>query len=623
MNRKLIVLGALAFFTLSAATSAPALWDKPSGVKKESYGRLVKKNLELETKIDSLVKDYESFKGRHKLLMEKIKSLQYEKERLLEESRLSKFTVSAGKNEIENLKKELSEARAGLPGLKETPAKKPVEEKKYKKKVSQLEKELRAARSEAKTREKELKKAAWISEARLKEKAEREKERLEKGFKADLDAQEAIHRTRDKKIRKLSDEIEKLRSAAKKKAPEESELRALKDRVKALQAENAGIRKNLNELKKSYGSKEDDVASLNAIVRKLKAELDTQGAVSDTQDGKIKSLEKELETALASRAVAQKDLKQSIDVLGATCQELEIQNKALEEKLKAMGEENRSSAKALAKAEKTMDERLKGVLSEAEVGRRTQDEKIKSLEKELKSAVESQTAAEVKQKDAEDALKEERVVHKAQDKKIKALEKKFKSEEKKLQLKQTRAEADKKKIELKAKKLEEKSKAKKLAAELKRVKKEFADTRSELKKEIAGLKKEKSRLAVDEKYARRAQRAAERKEEQVRKRVDEVTAKLNKERLDMHYNLAVVFDKSGMYRDAEREYLKCLDLKPDDAGVYYNLGILYDDKLKKKHKAFEYYTRFLELRPMGDESMYVRDWLFKLEQENRLGMETR
>jgi len=147
MNRKLIALGAAAFFTLSAATSASALWEKSSEVKEESYGRLVNKNLELETKIESLVKDYESFKGRYKLLMEKIKSLQYEKERLLEENRLSEFNASARKIEIEKLKKELSEVKP--------PAKKPVktikaaEEKKYKEKITRLEKELAASRAEA------------------------------------------------------------------------------------------------------------------------------------------------------------------------------------------------------------------------------------------------------------------------------------------------------------------------------------------------------------------------------------------------------------------------------------------------------------------------------------------
>ena len=91
----------------------------------------------------------------------------------------------------------------------------------------------------------------------------------------------------------------------------------------------------------------------------------------------------------------------------------------------------------------------------------------------------------------------------------------------------------------------------------------------------------------------------------------------------MHFNLGVVYDKNNMSLDAEREYLKCLHIDPKDAGVHYNMGILYDDKLNENHKALLHYKKFLELHPMGDTAERVRDWITRIEVENRLGKEMR
>jgi tetratricopeptide (TPR) repeat protein len=97
----------------------------------------------------------------------------------------------------------------------------------------------------------------------------------------------------------------------------------------------------------------------------------------------------------------------------------------------------------------------------------------------------------------------------------------------------------------------------------------------------------------------------------------------DKERIDMHFNLAVVYEKNGMYVDAEREYYKCLQLDPNEAEVHYNLGILYDDRMNKTSAALVHYKRYLELRPKGEGSEEVRQWIFNAEQEARLGVEAR
>jgi tetratricopeptide (TPR) repeat protein len=115
----------------------------------------------------------------------------------------------------------------------------------------------------------------------------------------------------------------------------------------------------------------------------------------------------------------------------------------------------------------------------------------------------------------------------------------------------------------------------------------------------------------------------ERAQRRLEKELSEVKSKTAKERMDMHYNLAVVFEKNGMYEDAEREYLKCLKIDPNDADVHYNLGILYDDKLNNNAKAIEHYNSFLKLRPIGKDAQLVRQWILMAEQEKRIGAEMR
>ncbi len=92
----------------------------------------------------------------------------------------------------------------------------------------------------------------------------------------------------------------------------------------------------------------------------------------------------------------------------------------------------------------------------------------------------------------------------------------------------------------------------------------------------------------------------------------------NKQRLDMHFNLAVAYDKTKMYKAEEREYLECLRLDPSDANVHYNLGILYDDKLKNDARAIKHYQKYLQLRPMGEDSEQVKEWIMHAEQQQRL-----
>ena len=67
-----------------------------------------------------------------------------------------------------------------------------------------------------------------------------------------------------------------------------------------------------------------------------------------------------------------------------------------------------------------------------------------------------------------------------------------------------------------------------------------------------------------------------------------------------------------MYKKAEEEYLAALAIDPNDAGVHYNLAILYDDNFKDRKKAKIHYERFLELAPDDADVPKVREWLSSL-----------
>jgi tetratricopeptide (TPR) repeat protein len=146
---------------------------------------------------------------------------------------------------------------------------------------------------------------------------------------------------------------------------------------------------------------------------------------------------------------------------------------------------------------------------------------------------------------------------------------------------------------------------------------------SKLNDKAKELRDRKKSLEKELRDAKEAEKDAKRKAESEKKMPAELQRVITKERLEMHYNLAVVYDKNGIYKDAEREYLKCLDIDPKDAGAHYNLGILYDDKLNNNHKASTHYKRYLELRPMGDNATQVRGWLTHIEFEERVGIDTR
>ena len=103
----------------------------------------------------------------------------------------------------------------------------------------------------------------------------------------------------------------------------------------------------------------------------------------------------------------------------------------------------------------------------------------------------------------------------------------------------------------------------------------------------------------------------------------EFREKFDKEMMKKHFNLAVVYEMNGLYKDSEKEYLECLKIDPEDADVHYNLAILYDDRLNDNKKAQKHYYKYLSFRPIGESGERVRDWILRTELERRFGSTVR
>ncbi len=108
---------------------------------------------------------------------------------------------------------------------------------------------------------------------------------------------------------------------------------------------------------------------------------------------------------------------------------------------------------------------------------------------------------------------------------------------------------------------------------------------------------------------------AERVADVLEKARTEVLRAGDREKLNMHYNMASVYARDGKFAEAENEYLQALRIDPTDADVHYNLGILYDDEMKQPEKAMVHYRRYLQLNPHGPDADHVRNWLMRLEMQ--------
>ena len=87
--------------------------------------------------------------------------------------------------------------------------------------------------------------------------------------------------------------------------------------------------------------------------------------------------------------------------------------------------------------------------------------------------------------------------------------------------------------------------------------------------------------------------------------------------------MAIAYNQLKMYKEEEKEYKQCLKINAKDANVHYNLAILYDDRLNRYDMAITHYKKYLDLHPVGEGVVQVKEWLLHAEQQHRLGTQAR
>lgn len=82
----------------------------------------------------------------------------------------------------------------------------------------------------------------------------------------------------------------------------------------------------------------------------------------------------------------------------------------------------------------------------------------------------------------------------------------------------------------------------------------------------------------------------------------------------MHYNMGVFYTKHKEYDRAVAEFLKAVEIKPDDAYAHFNLGYIYAEHLVNRPRAVEHFRHFLRMAKGNDPDVnWARKYLLTWE----------
>lgn len=387
----------------------------------------------------------------------------------------------------------------------------------------------------------------------------------------------------------------------------ESKIIALTALIDNLKTKNKNLQRTII-LKEQFS---DVPKQTKTRVAALKKQLETQKESFKRELGDVrKQSEIQLETL-------KKNLQQSQNSIGVatSINNLKVENDNLKKQLfDAQGKLSEVQAeyeKVLSTKEKEMS------VFNATLGRREKEKKavevrLMSLQKELK---ELKNAKELSQRPLSGVQKQAEAQRIISEKEKKISELSAAVEEmraKKLSL-QVALDNSQQYLKEKERKLFDMHTAFDSSAKNKRKKARVLTTASRelLFKPVFELKEKQKEIDRLNKFAKKRDTEARLAE----KKLVDFQEKVQKERLSLHYNLGVVYDKNAMYLDALKEYEKALAVGPNDADTYYNLAILYDDHLNDNRAAIRHYQKYLTLRPDADDVEQVIEWVIRAERE--------
>ncbi|MBL7157535.1 MAG: tetratricopeptide repeat protein [Candidatus Omnitrophica bacterium] len=82
--------------------------------------------------------------------------------------------------------------------------------------------------------------------------------------------------------------------------------------------------------------------------------------------------------------------------------------------------------------------------------------------------------------------------------------------------------------------------------------------------------------------------------------------------------MAFLYVKTGMYSEAIDAFKKFISLNAEDADIYYNLAILYEESQKNRDAAIRNYRKYLELKPDAEDFYEVKIKISSLERVGKV-----
>ncbi len=650
------------------------------------YEELVQRNLELRQKLKILEEKYTAIENERNVLIIHIRNLQEEKDRLIRLSGGARAGEASGdelkaafgevSRELGLVAKERDQLRKESTRLKEAQLKSEAAIKGLEEEKTKLDEEIRQIQSTFAVNQKESaaafgglenEKASLADQMiRLKKSLEEEKAALLVQQEEAVAQAKALAMVESQEAAKAL-ENEKIKFEKEKKNLQEDKERAVEEAqkknraaIKTLTEDKAKLAEEILSLKKAFDVEKNDLLNHQreavektrkenaAAMKSLEEEKDLLTAGKANLEKELKEMEesfgKEREGLLSRYEEAMKKADREKTALGAQLEQREEENKksleeqervfkeiqsedqitikTLEEKAQDLakqlameealyqtkGEEWESGYQALVSEQETLKanslvltENNKAFIKKSEgweQEKKTLEEKIRQGQEESKSLLaDLRGKRESWRKEIKAALVERKQLRRKVDQLDKAE-------------RLTKEESDRLKIELKAfqgriRELEDGLKAGHLA------RKEYESLIQKLTTENSGLREQ----LVKRPPARGGGHPFSREKRPLASQED-------RQRLNMHFNLAVTYDKTGMYAQEEQEYLECLKIDPEDAYVHYNLAILYDDRLNDHAKALRHYRKYLSLKPVGEDAEKIRQWMLYAEEEARLSGQT-
>ncbi len=355
----------------------------------------------------------------------------------------------------------------------------------------------------------------------------------------------------------------------------------LMEKYKAIKAD----RDNLLSQAKRFLSEGKTERELQATVAKLKREnellkLEKEGAL--TQNDKLRDEIEQLRAQKSKIVAGETDRLKSRTEL----KESKVSEKKASEKSSL---KKKSASREVAKERKVKTYRLTKQISKL----KERVSELKKTNKELKEKYKSIESDLLKDNARLNALLED-----AKDE-IKTVKKKYEAEIAKLE-----READAVQNNLEEKLSQTKDKLARLQSEKARAERSAFAKIDKLTKKLSDLESKYNQLTSRNKALENELKYLPRKFSEISRQ----NRKLLKETAEMHYNLGVFYAKNKEYKRAIAEFVKALDINPEDAYAHFNLGYIYAEYLIDRQKAIDHFRHFLRLAEGSDKDI---DWVRK------------